>query len=492
MTLLFRILWWLVAIAATCGGADHKIHAEKDWGSEEDLLKMTEHVERRKDPPTFPPVCEGTLRSRDCEEDVCQCSIFTSSSGHNGDKKKEATAGARIAYLVTVHNERTMGDAEYLFRAIRYPGNIILLHMDKKLDPSIYEKSSLKKLVEECPCGALVHVDSIYDCKWGSWSMNGPTHWAMDVLIHHPSFRNRWDVFLNLSGDTMPVLTPPKLAALFDPKSTSAPLRHTNFVTSSACVTGLIPTNIYAFPKWWHKRRAYTHAVGDLAIDYVDDDGNHQKTTLIIHFGSQWMSLQPDFVTYLVKSLQREDSLPSLFKKALIRSEVLMTDETFIPTLLMNVSPFNHTLPLITQDGSLESMPSLFSIRYERMDENVPSAFGYFPTQQRYDVADSSLADKPRQWGPYFVGVYDLQNILDSGALFVRKVSVHVDPNLVYMLPVDNPDVDLPAIQWPDEVKISKKPNWEALKASIIAEANEEKKRRKTNMNSRKMEFTKK
>jgi hypothetical protein len=173
------------------------------------------------------------------------------------------------------------------------------------------------------------------------------------------------------------------------------------------------------------------------------------------------MALQPDFVDYLMTSLKRDDSLPSLYKKELIRTEKLMTDETFIPTLLMHVYPFNETLPVVNkEDGSLKALPSMIAIRYERMDEHVPTAFGAYPTEQRYDVPNSSIADKPKVWGPYFLGVYDLANLKSSGALFVRKVSVFVEPNIVKLLPVNHID-ELPDIGWPHEVKVTPKPEWE-------------------------------
>ena len=111
------------------------------------------------------------------------------------------------------------------------------------------------------------------------------------------------------------------------------------------------------------------------------------------------------------------------------------------------------------------------------MDEHYPTAFGLYPTDQRYDVPESSLADRPRVWGPYFLGVYDLANIIDSGALFIRKVSVTVDPNIVRLLPVRDWS-DLPYIGWPDEIMITEKPSWEKKKAELIKKYKEEKKRK--------------
>lgn len=137
-----------------------------------------------------------------------------------------------------------------------------------------------------------------------------------------------------------------------------------------------------------------------------------------------------------------------------------MTDETFIPTILMNIYPFNETLPKVNSNGTLMNLPTMHAVRYERMDEHMPSAFGFYPLKQRYEVLNSSIADKPKQWGPYFLGIYDLADIKHSGALFVRKVSVFVDSNLIKILPVESLDL-LPDIQWPlSPLKISSAPDW--------------------------------
>ena len=61
--------------------------------------------------------------------------------------------------------------------------------------------------------------------------------------------------------------------------------------------------------------------------------------------------------------------------------------------------------------------------------------------------------------GPYFLGIYDLGDIKREGSLFLRKASVFVEPNIVNMFPVDTMD-ELPDIYWPEEVKISEKPQW--------------------------------
>lgn len=267
----------------------------------------------------------------------------------------DTSGGARIAYLVVVHDQRTIDDAANLFRAIRSPRNIIMIHVDTKLDWDVYLKSKLYQEVEHSAEGTTVVVSAVHSAEWSSWSMNDPTHWGMELAT--TKFWGQWDVFVNLSGDCMPVYNAQVMAKLFDP--VSGPLRKANFCTSSCCETGLLPTSVLHFPTEWHKRNHY----GNPLVKYVDEAGVDQQTFLEVHWGSQWMALQPDFCRYLIESLKRPDSLPSKYRDALIDTERLMTDETFIPTLLMHQLPFNETMPVVNDDGSLKAMPSLKTMR---------------------------------------------------------------------------------------------------------------------------------
>jgi len=107
---------------------------------------------------------------------------------------------------------------------------------------------------------------------------------------------------------------------------------------------------------------------------------------------------------------------------------------------------------------SLRSFTCEFA-RYERMDEHSPSAFGKLPQKQRMEVPEGSVVSRPHLWGPYFLGIYDLGSIIRTNSLFIRKVSVQIDPNIVNLFPVDSLSM-LPEIDWPEQIEISEKPNF--------------------------------
>lgn len=393
-------------------------------------------------------------------------------------QRRRERGGARIFYLLLIHSERTQNDAVHLFRAVRDPRNIVVVHYDTDardllLDDDSNSNSNSNRLrheMETCPCGSAVRLESVHTVEWSRWSMNLPTLWGLQVAVD--DYSGQWDTFVNLSGDTMAVYAANAMAELLHE------LGRYNFVTSRSCETGLLPTSVYHFPAFWHKRRHYTRDETEpapLVLEYLDDQGRAQNKTVTIHFGSQWLILQRDFCAWLVQQLDDDHphSWPSQLRDYLQTSGFLMTDETFLPTVFVHADDFADTRPVFPlrrrSNGTLLS--GLHHVRYERMDEHYPTPFGVFPEHQHYRVPDHLLPviPQPRDWGPYFLGVYDLGGIRDAGALYCRKVSAYIDDNLVRLLPVDGDSIrdNIPDIRWhpAHEISLTARPDWSAERA---------------------------
>lgn len=497
-----------------------------------------------------PPVDYPSVRSLSSSDCICrqhqQPVVYTATKDNQYHRSQPVTvtttaaaatpdATTRIFYLILVHNVQTLMDAIPLFRALRDARNSVVFHVDQKVMWAIGNATSfgadttatadtgsnssstankkqqeeahqlkialqtLQQEIESCPCGSRVHLDSVHNVEWSLWSMNLPTLWGMDVAIHHPLFRDKWDTFINLSGDSMVVYTPNTMANILSRLSSY------NFVTSRSCETGLLPTPVDAFPSHWHKRAHYTSRDRDPLplIEYTDASGVRHAVNVTIHFGSQWGILQRDFVRYIVTELRRPNSFACQYRDWLLKKRKVMTDETFLPTVLMYSFPFNATtLPKFhgpdeedgalndvlmykNQDGSSDqNLPMIRTLRYERMDEHYPSPLrNYYPTHPRYEVPrnmttpkyqkehDLQLPNDPHIWGPYYLGVYDLMDIRESGALFLRKVCSKVDANIFNLLPVDAPQ-QIPPIQWPaGGVQASVVPDWESDKIELMRKA---------------------
>ncbi len=98
----------------------------------------------------------------------------------NNNNSARGGGGGRIAYLVTLHNQRTLQDSLPLMKAISTPKNIILIHIDVKMTMEEYMESSLYDFVKngdddddddsDCQaCGATVLVERKFDVQWGKW-----------------------------------------------------------------------------------------------------------------------------------------------------------------------------------------------------------------------------------------------------------------------------------------------------------------------------------
>ena len=205
------------------------------------------------------PLSSSSSSSHDGDSS-CRCNDENDDTSAKTTNNNNTTTppAARIFYFIGIHNERTLQDAGPLFRSIKHSNNIVLFHFDTKFGVSSYynnnnnttnqtqqQSSSLRTEIEQCACGTNVKVASLYNCSWGTWSMVQPTLWSIEQAT--TIYAGQWDVYINLSGDTLPVYTQKKIASLF-----SGPLQDMNFVTSEACETGLRPTPITYFPPKCH------------------------------------------------------------------------------------------------------------------------------------------------------------------------------------------------------------------------------------------------
>ncbi|KAH8071372.1 ATP binding protein [Aureococcus anophagefferens] len=134
----------------------------------------------------------------------------------------------KIAYLIVAHDEATLRSASLLLDAIYDPENLYLVHVDAKHAWTTTKDEAMKPFTKN---RSNVQWAQRTDVRWGRWSMNEPTLWGMREALRSPV---DWDAFINLSGDTWPVLTP------LSTRKTLAAIKHLNFMTSApSCPTGL-------------------------------------------------------------------------------------------------------------------------------------------------------------------------------------------------------------------------------------------------------------
>jgi len=320
----------------------------------------------------------------------------------------------RVAFLIVAHDETSLDAAAKLLDAIYDADNLYLVHVDRK---HRFKGSPTDRMAVFTDGRPNVQWGQVSDVRWGRWSMNEPTLWAMERFLESPD----WEVFINLSGDTWPVLRPRAL------RKTLSHLKGLNFLTSSpSCDTGLRPTGRQEFGDGWHKKQAYPYPMLE------DVPG------LEAFYGSQWMVLSREFCEHVVSELRTPGSVAHKLRRWFVNGTVVVEgvgrvrphipDETFFPSVLM-ASPLRAA-------GRVAMRASF----YVRMDEHYP----WSAAKQRYSTG---LERAERPWGPYYLGAYDLGDIRDHRALFVRKVSREVDANIFSLLPVDD-YAEIPDLRW--------------------------------------------
>mmetsp|Transcript_18870 Transcript_18870/g.22903 ORF Transcript_18870/g.22903 Transcript_18870/m.22903 type:complete len:333 (+) Transcript_18870:1-999(+) len=254
----------------------------------------------------------------------------------------------------------------------------------------------------------------------------------------------QWDFFINLSGDSWPVLRPLPL------RQALAAFKGLNFVSSSPqSPTGLRATARSEFGDGWHKKEAYPHPMLDTLPN------------LETHYGSQWMILSRDFVDFIQQQLQIPQSPTSILRDWFVHAFIYVKgvgnvrphipDETFFPSLLAYHHPSSIPRPIEFYTPCLDQPNQPIPLKaafYIRMDEHYP----WSQRKQRYLAPDLDKSERP--WGPYFLGAYDLHDIRDSGAFFVRKVSQSVDPAILNFLPVDHHH-HIPPLAWPPHAALA-------------------------------------
>lgn len=179
----------------------------------------------------------------------------------------------------------------------------------------------------------------------------------MSQLTHKKRFRKKWDIFVNLSADSLPVYTPRTLSQLF-----LGPLKGLNFLTSSVCLTDFIPTKVDDIPSTLPKRN---FCPPEFSVSHVEYDSERVvQTSLKIRYGSQWMSLTSSFVEHMAMEMAKPDSLAFQFKEKLKAEHVWFADEIFLPTLIGHHPVYSKTLPTtMDKSRSLSTMENFFSIR---------------------------------------------------------------------------------------------------------------------------------
>jgi len=118
----------------------------------------------------------------------------------------------KIAYVITAH--KNAKQLRRLLKAIDYPGNTYVLHVDVKAPADVHQTA--REFVSGHPSAATIPSDNII---WGSWRLARVQILAIAQAL---KLSKDWGYCLNISGQDYPLKTQAELGEIFDRGPTGA------------------------------------------------------------------------------------------------------------------------------------------------------------------------------------------------------------------------------------------------------------------------------
>lgn len=221
-------------------------------------------------------------------------------SSENGQQKQVS-----IAYFILVH--RLPKQFKRLFKALYHPKNHYLVHLDKKVNTTIYD--DIKDFLADFPNTYILESENVV---WGGYSMVQAELNGMNYLLN---LNLNWDFFINLSGQDYPLKSQKIIRAYLTQNKGS------NFIK--------IADQLAIRPETMN--RIENHFLEtENGISGVTFKRAYLKD-VIPYIGGQWMILTRECCEFICTSKEVK-------KFEDYYTNTLIADESFFQTVLMNTS----------------------------------------------------------------------------------------------------------------------------------------------------------
>ncbi|MFF2909921.1 beta-1,6-N-acetylglucosaminyltransferase [Paenibacillus sp. NPDC057934] len=271
-----------------------------------------------------------------------------------------------IAYFILAHQKPTM--LQRLLSAIYDPNNLYLIHVDLKAKDLIEFAHQISKNYDNIRIMPSRHI------TYASWSMVQVELDAIKELLYWSS---DWTHFINLSGQDMPLVNQDKVKNFLKENPNK------NFINLE--IASESDRRIH-FNGYFIEDCGYLKRLGERnPFESYFDSG------IKAYRGSQWKMITREFAEYVIAS-SLSFEMQDYFKF------VLIPDETFFPTLIMNSNEFVGTVV----------NNNLRYIVYERKETGFSSA--------------AELTMK------------DIISIYSSDVLFARKFDDAIDSSVIDLI----------------------------------------------------------
>lgn len=221
-------------------------------------------------------------------------------SSENGQQKQVS-----IAYFILVH--RLPKQFKRLFKALYHPKNHYLVHLDKKVNTTIYD--DIKDFLTDFPNTYILESENVV---WGGYSMVQAELNGMNYLLN---LNLNWDFFINLSGQDYPLKSQKIIRAYLTQNKGS------NFI-KIADQLAIRPETMNRIENHFLETKNGISGV-TFKRAYLKD--------VIPYIGGQWMILTRECCEFICTSKEVK-------KFEDYYTNTLIADESFFQTVLMNTS----------------------------------------------------------------------------------------------------------------------------------------------------------
>lgn len=228
--------------------------------------------------------------------------ISTQKEKLNFDTPNEQT---KTAYFILVH--RFPEQFKRLFRAIYYPENYYLIHLDKKAGEVIYE--DIQDFLANFSNAYILESENIV---WGGYSM---VQVALNGIKYLLNINADWDFFINLSGQDFPLKSQDVIQDFLSKNKGNNFIKIVNQATERPETMNRIE-NYFVETDTGFSGVPYNRA-------YLED--------VISYIGGQWMILTRECCEFICNSGEAKK-----FEDFYLHT--LIADESFFQTVMMNTS----------------------------------------------------------------------------------------------------------------------------------------------------------
>lgn len=284
------------------------------------------------------------------------------------------------AILIIAHNQFEL--LKKLILALDDEKNDIFVHIDAKVKD--FDFDSFKSL----PKYSEIHFTDRVNVTWGDFSQVEAEMILLNASVNNETENKKYSYFHLISGCDLPIKSNDEIHRFFDENIGKEFIHFSSNKASSTSVTRIKYYHFFRSKRTFF-RKLLSYSI--LQIERLIGVNRLKKNNITVQKGCNWFSITGDFARYIVQNMQK---WKTVFEYS------YCADEVFVQTIFVN-SPFKNNL--------------------------------FMKNCNNNHLACARLIDWERG-NPYVFRKEDFELIKSSSAMFGRKFSLDIDPEIVDMI----------------------------------------------------------